>query len=678
MQFPHVKPLGQGVWYRHLSTRSIGKIVSSTSLALVVTACGVAGEVSGDGTLEGSAPNSPAQGGKGNSGTTDNAGGGGNGNGTGNGTTPDDPNVSPNDPNVSPGTGGSGNSSVSPTSPGTGTSDAPTQTPVTFACDESARPPVATLRRLTMTEYSNTVKDLAVWATGNENIVRSVQTILESLPQDQREPVPQDVKGSYRRLDQTLQQAHVDNLYGIGAQVGQLLTQGVNLDTVVGSCATDNDNSNDSACLDNFIRTFGSRALRRPINADDVAFFRSVYGDSTRADRAAYADVIQVMLNVPDFIYFVEHGANSVSGQPGVYELSPVELASRLSYQLWQTAPDDELLAVAIDGSLAQPAVYEAQVDRLLADPRAKRAASEFIEDWLKVEELPSLDSNNNDPIFRAFAGDIKPSPELRQAMIDDVVDLVNHYLWTEPAGLDALFTSELSFARDETLASIYGVEPWDGVSEPPALPPGERPGVFTRALFLSTGTANTRPIMKGVFLRRRILCDSIPSPPAGAASQLPEFRENMTTRELVEEITQVPGSNCASCHTNFINPLGFATEGFDSLGRVRSEQALFDETGNFVEAKPVNTQVTPRVDLADDTAISTPAELMALMAESDKVESCFARNYFRFTFARWEDDSLDGCALESVRQELADGGTLADALKAMVLNPTFKRRAFE
>jgi hypothetical protein len=674
MQFPHVESLDQGRcasrWgMRRLSNNNVTRVTRWFGLGLLVTACGVAGEVSGDGTLEGSAPatSSDKDDGVGDD-TSDRSDGDGDNNDRSDEGSDDSSSVAP------PGPDGS---NVSPTASG-GSTAVPTETSLEFSCDEAARPPVATLRRLTMQEYSNTVHDLTVWATGDSGTGDSVRSILTSLPEDQREPVPQDVHGSYRRLDQTLQQAHVDNLYDVGAKVGALLTNGDHLGTVVGTCATDGNGGNDAACLDDFIKRFGSRALRRPVTDADLTFYRSVYGDDTAVDAAAYADVIAVMLNVPDFVYFVEHGAQAVDGQTGVYELSATELASRLSYQIWQTAPDDVLLAAAADDSLLDPAVYEAQVSRLLNDARARGTASDFAEDWLKVEELPTLDANKNDVVFRAFADGIEPSENLRQAMIDDVVSMVDYYMWEDPSGLDALFTSNLSFAQDETLASIYGVNPWDGSSEPPMLPAGERPGLFTRALFLSTGTANTRPIMKGVFLRRQVLCDLIPAPPAGANSKLPELREDMTTREVVEEITEVPGTNCAQCHQAFINPLGFATEGFDSLGRVRQDQKLFDEVGAVVMAKPIDTYVVPRVNLDDQTAISTPNELMQLMADSGKAEGCFARNFFRFTFARWENDKVDGCALESIRKELADGGTLTDALKAVVLSPAFKRRAFE
>jgi hypothetical protein len=685
MQIPHVESLDQGSWHQKLNVSRIGNVSKWLVLGLVATACGVAGDVQGDGTLEGaSSSDVPNDGDETDPNGNDDANEDSNGDDN-NATSPNDTDGSDaqsddasDDVGVDPGGSGGSVSPVTPTSSGGGTTEVPSQTPPTFACDESARPPVATLRRLTMKEYSNTVRDLAVWATGDNGAANLVTDVLNALPQDEREPVPQDVHGSYRRLDQTLQQVHVDTLYDAGVRVGALLTQENYLAAVVGECATDGNGSNDATCLDTFITSFGNRALRRPVTEEEVTFYHSVYGDSTTADPAAYADVIAVMLNAPDFVYFVEHGAAEVGGQAGVFELSATELASRLSYQIWQTAPDDELLAAAADNSLLDPNVYQTQVTRLLADARARDAASEFVEDWLKVEDLPALDANTNDAVFRAFADGIEPNEGLRQGMIDDVVSMVNHYIWTEPSGLDALFTSDLSFAQNATLASIYGVSPWDGTSEPVTLPNGERPGVFTRALFLSTGTANTRPVMKGVFLRRQVLCDVIPAPPAGANTTLPEFRENMTTRELVEEITEVPGSTCAGCHENFINPLGFATEGFDSLGRVRQDQKLFDELGEFVEAKPVDTQVTPRVNLSDETTITTPSELMQLLVDSGKIESCFARNYFRFTFARWEDDALDGCALDSVRKELADGGSITDAMKAIVLSPAFKHRAFE
>lgn len=575
------------------------------------------------------------------------------------------------------GTGGSAASS----SGGTGAGS--TSGPPTFACDEGVAPPAESLRRLTMTQYENTVADLVAWAVGNDDarmreVATAIAPALTALPVDVRQAVPQDLHGSFRRLDQTLQQVHVDGAYQVGVSLGAALTDASLFGTVVGTCATDSSSSNDAQCLDDFIRRFGARALRHPLSDEDVSFYQSVYGSTAAADPAAYADVIGVMLNAPEALYFVEHGEQAVDGQDGVYELSAYELASRLSYQLWQTSPDDELIAAADGGSLLEPATYEDQVVRLVADPRARATLRDFFADWVKVEDLPALDAKNQDAVFKAFAGDDLPSSKLRQAMIDDVLDLLDYQTWTEPSGVGDLLTTELSFAKDDDLAAIYGVDAWDGQGTPPSLPSGERPGLLTRALFLSTGSPNTRPIMKGVFIRKTILCDDIGDPPPGANAMPPVLEPGMTTRESVEAITEMTGTICGGCHAGQINPLGFATEDFDSLGRHRSEQRLFDEDGTETGTKAVDTRTTPYVNFDDETEVAGAAELMSLVRQSGKVEACVARNFFRFTYARWDDPAADGCALEPVRQAVSGGGKLQDLLTATVLTKAFHRRAFE
>jgi len=576
---------------------------------------------------------------------------------------------------VGTGTGNSGG-------PGAGGSTGTTPTPVNFACDAAAKPPVATLRRLTMAQFRNTVSDLAAFALASTSAGATVMTELASplgeLPDDRREAVPQDLHGSYRRLDQSLQQIHVESTYDVGVALGVALTTTARLGTVVGSCATDTSTSNDATCLDSFIKKFGARALRRPLTTDEVTFYTTAYGSSATASAAAYADLIGLFVTAPEFMYFVEHGDTAVSGQTGAYDVSPYELASRLSYQLWQTGPDDALLAAAADGSLRDATTYNAQVTRLLADPRARPALDEFFADWMKVEDLPAMDAKNADATFKTFAGADLPDSKLRQAMIDDVVGMLDYYTWTSPAGISALMNSDLSFARDARLAKLYGASAWNGTGAPPMLPAGQRPGLLTRALFLSTGTANTRPIMKGVFVRTNILCDTIPPPPPGANAKPPELGPNMTTRESVEALTEMPGTICASCHGPAINPLGFATEGFDSLGRFRTAQRLFDASGTETGTKAVNTMTVPQVNYGDTASISTPAELMSLMLTSGKVEACLARNFFRYTYGRWEDTTTDGCALEDARKALANGGNVADLAAAAVKTAQFKRRTFQ
>jgi hypothetical protein len=183
---------------------------------------------------------------------------------------------------------------------------------------------------------------------------------------------------------------------------------------------------------------------------------------------------------------------------------------------------------------------------------------------------------------------------------------------------------------------------------------------------------------MKGLFIRKHILCDTIPPPPPGANAKPPDLQPGMTTRETVEELTEMTGTVCSGCHTTLLNPLGFATDNFDALGRYRTEQQFFDAQGTPAGSKPVDTSGVPRVMSSSDAPAAGPSELMPQIVASGKVEACLSRNFFRYTFARWENLASDGCVLEGMRKSLADGGSVVDLIMAATLDGTFRERAFE
>ena len=253
---------------------------------------------------------------------------------------------------------------------------------------------------------------------------------------------------------------------------------------------------------------------------------------------------------------------------------------------------------------------------------------------------------------------------------------MADYYTWTTPSTFREFFNSDLSFARSGGLAKIYGVPAWDGSSAPPSFN-GTRTGFLTRAAFLSNPSGNTRPIMKGVFIRRSILCDVIPPPPPGAGVNPPVLSTELTTRQVVEGLTEVKGSTCASCHASMINGLGFATEGFDALGRARTSQRLLDEAGQLIRDLPIDTNSVPGIMPGDASVSSGPTELMTRILDSGKAEACLARQYFRFTFARWEDEKADGCTLEQLRKT-TKAGKLTDLLRAVALVPQFRERRFD
>ena len=581
-----------------------------------------------------------------------------------------------------------------------GPSTGPTalDSPTSFTCDPTQKPPVEVLRARTTAQYRNALTDLVSWALGDPSggtaVVGEAATALAALP-DNSPAIPQNSvafaaafpDGGWLRADQDMQFVRVQAFYNIGIAVGKSLTTAARLGTVVGSCATDADPTNDAACLATFIQKFGTRALGRPLTAADVTFYTGVYGTDPTADPAAYADVITVLLNAPEVLYAVEHGDQPVAGLPGVYTLSAYELASRLSYQVWDTMPDDELFAAAQDGSLLDDTVYQKEVARLFADPRAQTTLHNFFQDYLQVRSVGGprgtgglnyhdLALRDTDPLFVAFAGSDLPSPALEQNMVDDAVGMLDYYTWTSPGTIHDVLTSPLSFARTPDVAKIYGVPTWDGTSAPPSFSAGQRPGLFTRALLVSAGV-DTSPILKGVYLRRYLLCDTIAPPPPQAANAMVATSTVQTTRQETEALTSV--SPCSGCHPQWLNPLGFATEGFDGLGRFRTEQTLFNPDGTVANMLPVDTEVTPHVEMADGTDTAAgPADLMNLVEKSDKPAACLARSYFRYAFARFEDLGADACALESIRATLDHGGHLSDMVRAVVSTQAFKQRTFQ
>lgn len=564
---------------------------------------------------------------------------------------------------------------------GSGGDDAPT--PGGFECDPSLVPEALPLRRLTKVQYDNTVRDLVRWALPQDAdaVIAAVTPLVAAVPDDAREAPAGINHGGFSRLDQSVHQEHIDATYEVGRAVGTALTESpAQLSAVAGECAVNGDTGDDATCVDAFIDRFGRRAHRRPLTTEEHAFYRDVFdadGTTEGMEPAAFADVIAVMMASPQLLYAIEHGEGPVDDRPETFVLAPHELASRLSYHFWQTMPDEELLTAAESGALATDEGYAEQVDRLFGDPRTRAAMSEFYREWLWLDELPPMDALVGNPRFDAFAGEFSPGPDTHEHMVREVLAMLEHYTFDAQGSLEDVMLSERSFATTDDVAELYGVAPWTG-GEPPALPPGQRVGLLSRAALVATGTANTRPIMKGVFIRTAMLCQSIPPPPDNANAMPPAPAENATTREVVEDLTEQPGSACAGCHANLINPLGFATESFDALGRFRTEQVLLDDAGERTGTRPVDTRSVPQIVTGDTTPSEGVSDLAQLMLESGQLETCVARQYLRFSLGRPEDTARDGCTLGDLSVRLSDGAPLAEVLRAIALRPEFKQRVID
>ncbi|WP_236069406.1 DUF1592 domain-containing protein [Citreicoccus inhibens] len=559
-----------------------------------------------------------------------------------------------------------------PTPPAT--SDSVRPAPAKFSCDANAVPADLPLPRLSRTQLMNSLRFAIARALPNEAdaIWTKLTPTLARYPTDRRTPAPGDLKGGFSRLDQSIQQTQIDVMYDLGTAVAQELTStDARRNTLLGTCASDSQTANDRACLETFIRGWGSRVLRYPLPATEVTAFADIAG-ATPVDKAAVADVITTLLNSPWFLYRVEHGTTA-SG--ALSPLSAFELASKLSYEFWQAPPDDALWAAATDGSLLTASGYTTQLERMMKSPQLRSSLDEFVSEWLRLEELPSLVALRNDPVYQAFVGAQMPTDATRTAMFEDV-QLSAWNTVASGGSVSDFLHDRRSYTADPFLAAIYGVPVWNGTGPAPVIPSPNRSGLLTRAALLATGTASTRPIHKGYLVRNALLCQQVGAPPPNASTRPPAPTESLTTRQAVTQLTS--GGICGGCHNSTINPPGFVLEGFDALGRERSAERLFNPQGNETATSPVDTSADVLLYDSEKQVISNAVGLSQMLDDSHLFESCVAQHYFRFAHARVESTSRDGCLLTEMESVARSGAPMADLLKTVANHPSFKQRSFQ
>lgn len=362
------------------------------------------------------------------------------------------------------------------------------------------------------------------------------------------------------------------------------------------------------------------------------------------------------VLQSPPFLYRLERAvADAQAAEEGL--LSGYDIASRLSYLFWDTMPDGELLEAARDGELDTPAGIEAQARRLPADERAKEAVAVFHSQWLRFEKMNNL--RKSPELFPDF--DDKTARALRES-----TERYLDYIFWEAGTLDAFLTDKKAFVND-LLAPIYGVEP-PGTSELTLVDvnPAQRSGVLTQAGLMAGFAHETAdaPVLRGVFVLSRLLCDAPKPPPRG----IPPLSEGtpedgpMTTRQRLE-LTHVTGS-CRTCH-EAIDGIGFAFGNYDAIGAFRT----------LDNGLPVNAtgELTDTLDI--DGEIEGAIELGERLAESRQVQRCVAEQWYRYALGTTLAQ-VDKCSMWPVVDRFRErGNDFQELLIALVTSDAFRRR---
>jgi hypothetical protein len=543
-------------------------------------------------------------------------------------------------------------------------------------------PSESTLVRMTKSQHQATLRTLLERFLGEhaDPVIEATAPLYGIVPDDSADLHLAGLVGaSFSRMSQVVGELHIRGYFEIANAVAELIAfDEVRRRQLFGDCI-DEPAEDHSGCVEAFLDDFGLWVFRRPLTDDERVFLVDTVfaddGSSYQASPEAVRDVLVTLLVAPDFLYFVND--SDVEIDPGVLALDPYELATRLSYHFWESMPDDELFEAAADGRLATPNGYAEQVERVYADPRAQTTLRRFIYEWLELYNAgdPHAGLTSGDVRKELFVDGYEVTPELRDAMVAEVLDMADYY--RENGVFEDLFTSNASFAKTPALAAIYDVPAWNGIGPPEPLGNPERVGVLGRAAVLASESVETHPILRGVRVREDFLCDNLGEPPVNLDPGQQLTESVVTTRERVESMTS-PAS-CAGCHT-LINGLGFPLEAFDSLGRYRTEEMVIDASGE-VAMLPVDVAALPYVDGgSDSTGVVGPRELVDALVASDKLEPCFARHYVRFTLGLLADPAFGGDedTIDALAQLLRDGVPLGEFYKEVAYLPAFKQRLAE
>ncbi len=397
-------------------------------------------------------------------------------------------------------------------------------------------------------------------------------------------------------------------------------------------------------CRTKFIREFGLRAFRKPLDAAAEKRYSKLF-DAQREFVKGAQVVVEAMLQSPNFLFRLD-----ATSDP---KWKSYATASRLSYALWDTMPDAELMAAATKGELSTPAAVESMTRRMLQDARAHKAVDEFVSQWLRFDRvLTSARDRHRYPKF---------SRETAVAMTEEARQFVADLVWNDRNFMDA-FTAEYSFVNAD-IAGIYGVpapaKEFDRVAFPAA---SERAGLLGQTLFLALSAKpdDTSLTGRGLFVREQFLCQHVPPPPAGVNTNLPASTaaHPQANRERMAE--HVTNATCATCH-NLIDPIGFGFEKFDAVGARRDKYQLTFYSAYHGEGKrpPPKT-----IDLPMDTKgfvagipesnFTSPRELGSILANSPLCQECMVKQYFRYVEGRMEapgDDPVISRAVDAFRK---------------------------
>ncbi len=501
------------------------------------------------------------------------------------------------------------------------------------------------IHRLNNLEYDNTMRDLVGFVGFSGDAGKLAQTTFISDEKD-------DFDNNADAL--TIGDARYEQYFNAADAIAEAVFAAPSLRARIMLCGPATPADRD--CTARIVGAFGERALRRPLTVAEVARFVAFVTAQISAGKdfdGAIKTFVKAMLASVEFLYRIEYDADPASLVP--HAVAPYELASRLSYWLWSTMPDDDLFARAADGTLSQPVVLVAQVDRLLADPRSRTFVESFAGQWLGVRDLAT---HQVEPTaFPAF------DEPLRAAMSQEMYLYFDEFLRGDRP-FDEFLDADVNFVNAR-LARHYGFDT-TGLGEAPLRVENThdaRKGFVGLAgwLTLAAYSYRTSPLFRGLWLLRNVLCGELPPFPPGFDESLPPGPDR-TLRQAVDEIDATP--KCAACH-GLTDPMGIALEEFDAVGAFRA---------SYGDGTPIDTHAT----LPDGTKVANELDFAEAVARDPRFLDCASEKVMTYALGRSLAAS-DQPYLTNLRAAWSgQGHKLRALLELIVVNDIFRFRRGE
>jgi hypothetical protein len=512
--------------------------------------------------------------------------------------------------------------------------------PSTMMCITEGTPPPPQLRRLSYDQYRNTLRDLFGGSLGTE--IASLTTypatvISHGFATD----------ASANNVNESESNQIEDNAADLAALIANRVTE------VMPCVRNPQDASEFDGCIDGFINEFGQRAYRRPLRDSERTLVRGIYDiGREQTPVLGLTSVLEFFLQSPALLYQIEQGAEPVADAPGKFYLDDYELATRLSYFLWNSTPDAPLMAAAATGELRKLEGMERQARRLVQDARVFDSLETFHRDLTHSYRLEEV--GQNDPSF---------TPAMREAMrregrrFLEAVDARNelHFL--------GLFGAN-RYPVAEELADIYGVEVPSGAPTEVIIP--NRRGLLgLPSVMASIGAdvGKNSTIVRAIYVLESILCQTLPSFPGDidVTTPLDGSRNGATARDRLAPTTT--NATCRGCHDG-INPSGFALEQYDALGRYRTE-----ENGTTINA-------SGELYFPGATGqFSNSVEFLDLIASSPTARTCYVDHWLQAALGRSTAEA-DECTVKALALKWSDNSAdLRELLVQIALTDDFRQR---